>query len=95
VLFKPSLRLNEAVETTVALGKSNLATISWRTGARGEKHVELRLEKAVEVISQLPGGKEEEYGVVDRVTLKFCAEINFRSASSSILSFLDFPLIFT
>lgn len=71
VLFKPRVRLSDAVEAKVALGRDNLATVSWSTGAGGEKHIELRLERAVEVTSQLPGCKEEEHGVVDRLVLGY------------------------
>ncbi|KAE9379664.1 glycoside hydrolase family 78 protein [Stipitochalara longipes BDJ] len=71
VLFKPRVRLSNAVEAKVALGKDNLATVSWNTGPGGEKHIELLLEKAVEVTSQLPGGKEEVHGEVHRLVLKY------------------------
>lgn len=71
LLFKPRVRLSEAVEAKVAVGRDNLATVSWSTGAGGEKNIELRLEKAVQVTSQLPGGKEEEHGEVDRLVLKY------------------------
>lgn len=71
VLFKPRVRLSEAVEAKVALGRENLAIVSWSTRAGGEKHIELRLEKAVQVTSQLPGCKEEEHGVVDRLVLRY------------------------
>jgi hypothetical protein len=69
VLFKPRLRLSEKVEAKVALGKDNLATVSWSIGADGKKYVNLWLVKAVAVISQLPGGKEEEHGLVNNVML--------------------------
>jgi hypothetical protein len=71
LLFKPRVRLSEAVEAKVALGRDNVATVSWSTGAEGEKKIELRLEKKIEVVSQLPGGEEEEHGVVDRLVLKY------------------------
>lgn len=70
VLFKPRLGLSETVEAKVALGSENLATVSWKKSASdGKKHVQLRLEKPVEVTSKLPGGKEVEHGVVDALTL--------------------------
>jgi hypothetical protein len=59
------------VKAKVALGRENLATVSWSTRAGGEKHIDLRLEKAVQVTSQLPEGKEEEHGVVDRLVLRY------------------------
>ncbi|KIX08670.1 uncharacterized protein Z518_03327 [Rhinocladiella mackenziei CBS 650.93] len=71
VFFKPRLRLSEAVEAKVALGRDNLATVSWSSVDGGKKHVELRLEKTTEVISKLPGGKEEEHGMVDSLTLVY------------------------
>lgn len=71
VLFKPRVRLSEAVDAKVALGRDNLAIVSWNTAVTGEKHIELRLEKAVKVTSQLPGGKEEEHGVIDHLVLKY------------------------
>jgi hypothetical protein len=70
LLFKPRVRLSETIEAKVALGRDNVATVSWSTGNGGEKKIELRLQKKVEVVSQLPGG-EEEHGVVDRLVLKY------------------------
>lgn len=70
ISFRPRLRLTGALEAKVALGKDNLATISWKISGN-EKIVELNLEKAVEVISRLPGGKEEEHGVVDHLSFVF------------------------
>ncbi|KAB8215152.1 Six-hairpin glycosidase-like protein [Aspergillus novoparasiticus] len=69
VLFKPRLGLSDAIQAKVALGKDNVATISWTIGGGGEKNVELRFEKPVEIVSQLPGGLEEEHGVTDCVML--------------------------
>lgn len=71
LLFKPRVRLSDAVEAKVAVGRDNLAAVSWSTGAGGEKNIELRLEKAIPVTSQLPGGKEEEHGEVDHLLLKY------------------------
>ncbi|KAL4930981.1 uncharacterized protein BDV17DRAFT_297481 [Aspergillus undulatus] len=68
ILFKPRLGLSGAVTARVALGKDNLATVSWRT-LNGEKRIELRLEKAAEVISRLPGEDEVEHGVVHSLHL--------------------------
>jgi hypothetical protein len=65
------VRLSEAVEAKIAVGKDNLAAVSWTTGAGGEKNIVLRLEKAVEVTSQLPGGEIEEHGKVDRLVLEY------------------------
>jgi hypothetical protein len=71
ILFRPRLRLTGALEAKVALGKDNLAGVSWKVNSDGEKVVELRLEKAVEIVSQLPGGKEEGHGIVDYLRLVF------------------------
>jgi hypothetical protein len=43
----------------VALGRENLAAVSWSTLAGGKKQIELRLEKAVQVMSQLPGARKK------------------------------------
>jgi hypothetical protein len=71
VLFKPRVRLSDAVEAKVAVGADNLATVSWSTGASGVKNIELRLEKAVEVTSQLPGGKDVDHGEVASLVLTY------------------------
>lgn len=71
ILFKPRLRLSEAVEARVALGKDNVAMVSWRTESNGGKFIELRLEKAIGVTSKLPGGEEVEHGVVNTITLVY------------------------
>lgn len=71
ISFKPRLRLTEALEAKVALGKDNLAIISWNSVSDGETVVELKLEKAVEVVSQLPGTKSEEHGIVDYIRLSY------------------------
>ncbi|KAI3284819.1 CAZyme family CBM67 and GH78 [Penicillium roqueforti] len=70
IFFRPRLRLAEALEAKVALGKDNLAMISWKLSGN-EKIVELSLEKPAEVVSRLPGGKEEEHGVVDHLSFLF------------------------
>ncbi|KAJ5217827.1 Bacterial alpha-L-rhamnosidase [Penicillium citrinum] len=71
ILFSPRLRLSESLHAKVALGKDNLAEISWKLYFDSEKIVELRLHKAVEIISRLPGGKEEEHGIIDYLRLVF------------------------
>ncbi|KAF7595498.1 hypothetical protein BBP40_005834 [Aspergillus hancockii] len=73
VLFKPRLGLSEGIQAKIALGRDNVATVSWTTKPNGEKRVELRLEKAVEVVSCLPGGSEEEHGLVGFLTLAYSA----------------------
>jgi hypothetical protein len=49
--------------------------------------VELRLEKAVEVMSRLPGGKEEGHGVVDHLSLIF----SFPESFHEIVARLSLP----
>ncbi|KAF9889042.1 hypothetical protein FE257_008019 [Aspergillus nanangensis] len=71
VLFRPRLGLSESVQARVALGKGNLASVSWETKGHGHKYVELRLEKAVRVISRLPGGEEVDHGVVDGLSFDY------------------------
>lgn len=70
LLFKPRVKLSEALEAKLALGKINVATVSWSTRAGGEKEIELRLKKEVKVVAQLAGGEEEEHGVVNHLVLK-------------------------
>lgn len=70
IVFKPRLRLSSSVAAKVALGKDNVATVSWKLGGDSRKvEVDLTLEKAVMVTSQLPGCEEIEHGVVDHVSL--------------------------
>ncbi|WVQ69735.1 uncharacterized protein L199_007955 [Kwoniella botswanensis] len=65
ILFKPRLSLSEELEVKVALGKDNLAQISWKKEKDGKgKTVKLVLQRKIHVISQLPGGKEEDHGEV-------------------------------
>lgn len=45
--------------------------VSWRTESNGGKFIELRLEKATEVSSKLPGGEDVEHGVVNTITLVY------------------------
>lgn len=71
ILFKPRLRLSEAIEAKIAVGKDNVAIVSWRTESNGEKFIELRLEKVAEVTSKLPGGEDVEHGLVDKITLVY------------------------
>ncbi|KAM0814042.1 putative Six-hairpin glycosidase-like protein [Seiridium cardinale] len=71
ILFKPRLRLSKAIEAKVALGKDNLAAVSWSIGSDGKKHVKLQLEKAIGVTSVLPSGDEVDHGTIDHVDLLF------------------------
>ncbi|OJJ44017.1 hypothetical protein ASPZODRAFT_153995 [Penicilliopsis zonata CBS 506.65] len=69
LLFKPRLRLSAQIEAIVALGADNTATVSWHTTATGEKQVQLRLAKAIAVMSQMPGKEPVDHGVVDSIQL--------------------------
>ncbi|OJI95828.1 hypothetical protein ASPVEDRAFT_48145 [Aspergillus versicolor CBS 583.65] len=71
VLFKPRLDLSDALNARVALGSDNIASISWTTRNSGEKDVYLKLSKAVEVVSQLPGRHQVEHGLIDSLCLVF------------------------
>jgi hypothetical protein len=71
LLFKPRLKLSRSLEAKVAIGRDNLATISWTTGLDGEKYAKLSLEKPLEVVSQMPGDIEKKHGVVDNVSLVY------------------------
>jgi hypothetical protein len=62
-LFKPRLRLSKGILARVAVGKENVAMVRWET-VDGEKRVELKFERAVDVVSQMPGGGRVEHGVV-------------------------------
>lgn len=70
ILFKPRLGLSESLLAKVALGKGNLATVTWKRNGSGTIQVELLLESAIEVSCQLPGRDMEEHGVIDRLTLE-------------------------
>jgi hypothetical protein len=71
MLFKPRLRLSGALEAKVAVGRDNLASVTWATSPDGSKQVELRLEKSIDLASILPGGEKQEHGVVDYIKLTF------------------------
>lgn len=70
VSFQPRVRLSAEIDAKVALGRDNLASVSWKRGQDGNTvHVQLQLEKAVEVTSRLPGCDETEHGLVDSLSL--------------------------
>jgi hypothetical protein len=71
IRFKPRLQLSESIEAKIALGKENVAHVSWRPGNGNKKHVELRLDQPVEVTSQLPGGQEISHGVLSHLDLVY------------------------
>ncbi|RAL10217.1 putative rhamnosidase B [Aspergillus homomorphus CBS 101889] len=71
ILFKPRLGLSPGLTGKVALGRNNLAIVSWRTLSDGRKIVDLKLEEAVEVVSQWPGGEMVDHGVVHALQLVY------------------------
>ncbi|WPG99102.1 Hypothetical protein R9X50_00191100 [Acrodontium crateriforme] len=73
IRFQPRLGLSTAVEAKVALGRDNVATVSWTADHSRPKvkTIDLRLKQAVDVVSRLPGGQDVEHGLVDRLTLEF------------------------
>ncbi|WWC60750.1 uncharacterized protein I303_103326 [Kwoniella dejecticola CBS 10117] len=67
ILFKPRINLSDKLAVKVALGKENLATVSWKKEGE-KKRVNLKLEKEVEVVSQLRGEKAVEQGKVTELS---------------------------
>ncbi|KAJ5090787.1 Bacterial alpha-L-rhamnosidase [Penicillium argentinense] len=67
ISWRPRLRLTGELYAKVMLGKDNSANVSWYTTSCGRKSVNLSLAKPVEVVSRMPGGNEEEHGVVDQL----------------------------
>ncbi|KAL3466116.1 hypothetical protein BJX64DRAFT_296058 [Aspergillus heterothallicus] len=70
VLFKPRLGLSEQLSAKVALGADNVATVEWARLENGQKQVTLQLQKAVEVVTRLPGGEDVDHGVVSCISLQ-------------------------
>ena len=73
VLFKPRLLLTPAIEAKVALGRENLASVSWSTSDEGTVTVKLQLSKPTFVVSQLPGGSSQEHGTIKELELLYKA----------------------
>jgi hypothetical protein len=71
VHFKPRVGLSAAVSARVALGRDNVASVSWETGPVGETHIKLQLHSAVSVTCHLPSQPEPDYGVTDHITLVY------------------------
>jgi hypothetical protein len=71
IRFKPRLQLSESIEAKIALGHENMAHVSWRQGNGNAKHIQLKLDQPVEVISQLPGGQEINHGVLSHLDLVY------------------------
>ena len=71
IRFKPRVQLSDSIDARIALGAQNTARVSWRLGSGGEKLLDLTLDQAVEVISQLPGGQEIDHGLVSHLSLVY------------------------
>ena len=69
MLFKPRVNLSKSVTAKVALGRDNLAMVSWTTNETGEQRIVLELQKSVDVVSQLPESGQIEHGSVSRLEL--------------------------
>ncbi|KAJ5712394.1 hypothetical protein N7493_008862 [Penicillium malachiteum] len=69
ISFKPRLSLSPGIDAKVALGHDNLASVSWTTDDEKKVRVRLQLSKAIWVVSQLPGGKFEDHGIIDTLEL--------------------------
>ncbi|KAF4551088.1 Hypothetical protein D9617_14g075440 [Elsinoe fawcettii] len=69
ILFSPRLSLSEAVEARVMLGRDNSAVVKWSRNSNGQMQVELSLEKAVSVVSRLPGKNEQRHGATKSLSL--------------------------
>jgi hypothetical protein len=65
------LLLSRELDAKVALGKDNMATVSWKRGADDSIRVGLRLTQAVEVLSQLPDGVVVNHGRIDSLSLDY------------------------
>lgn len=70
VSFAPRVGLSEELRCEVALGKGNLATVSWGM-VDGEKKVRLRLKEVVAVVSRSPGEEEREHGQIKELDLVY------------------------
>jgi hypothetical protein len=71
ISFKPRVDLRESINGKCCLGQI-FAEVEWHkmeAGGTTKIEIELRLSTAVRVMSQLPGGVEEDHGVVDRLQL--------------------------
>ncbi|KAJ5718597.1 hypothetical protein N7488_004243 [Penicillium malachiteum] len=71
ISFKPRLNLSPGIDAKVALGYDNLASVSWTTDNEKKVRVRLQLSKAIFVVSQLPGGKLEDHGIIDNLELSY------------------------
>ncbi|KAL4899291.1 hypothetical protein BDW74DRAFT_171583 [Aspergillus multicolor] len=82
VLFRPRLSLSEGVTAEIALGGGNGVRVEWWTvgsdnDEQGRKtggnvvQIELKFERAVNVVVQLPGEERREHGVVGSLNLSW------------------------
>lgn len=75
ILFRPRVRLSSALDARIQLGHDNSATVSWKRGANQIVQVDLRLERPIRIVSQLPGGLPQTHGLATLVTLSFCSAL--------------------
>ena len=71
VLFKPRVTMVNKLESQVAMGHDNLATIQWSEQEAGDIHISLRFAQATELVSELPGEVVIHHGLVKRVELVY------------------------
>ncbi|RSL44316.1 hypothetical protein CEP54_014742 [Fusarium duplospermum] len=86
ILFKPRLGLSDSLDAKVALGNDNVATVSWKRGEGDAVVVKLTLDRAIDVVSKLPGVEAREHGCVDLVELAWDESLGvgaFKEAASS------------
>ncbi|KAL1891068.1 hypothetical protein Sste5346_007893 [Sporothrix stenoceras] len=75
VLFRPRIGLSSTLSAKVALGSSNVASVSWGPGqGAGETHIKLHIVLPASLVYKLPGEAENDYGVVDKVEMVFKTE---------------------
>ncbi|CAD0095665.1 unnamed protein product [Aureobasidium vineae] len=71
LLFAPRLTLSKSIKANVALGNDNLAIVSWHTNEDGSIQVDLRLDRAIEVQSQIANEDVIEHGVLNHLVLQY------------------------
>ncbi|KAI0483398.1 Six-hairpin glycosidase-like protein [Xylariaceae sp. FL0804] len=74
ILFKPRLSLSREIEAQIAVGRANIARVSW--SEKGPDHVtcvKLDLTYPVWLLSQLPGQDVIEHGMAKQISLEYRA----------------------
>ncbi|KAJ5919402.1 hypothetical protein N7466_010345 [Penicillium verhagenii] len=75
ILFKPRLSLSDKLSASIVLGPDNSASVEWYIENDGQLTVKLTLQRAISVVSQLPGQELKEHGVVSYVELHYTRAI--------------------